>query len=122
MKPFDLTKALAGDPVVTRDGRPVTELCHFKTTGGDSLAGVLGGCLSTWMENGRFSITGQDTRCDLFMAPKKRTVWVNFMPPTPNAHYIYADVFDSQEAADAARRHGRIGGKAYPVEVEDADL
>jgi hypothetical protein len=30
MKPFNLDKALAGEPVVTRDGRKVLDLYHFK--------------------------------------------------------------------------------------------
>jgi hypothetical protein len=30
MKPFDLEKALAGQPVVTRDGRKVLELHLYK--------------------------------------------------------------------------------------------
>jgi hypothetical protein len=31
MKPFDLEKALAGEPVVTRDGKEVTDIAYFPT-------------------------------------------------------------------------------------------
>lgn len=32
LKPFDLEKALAGEPVVTRQGEEVTQLTLFKTS------------------------------------------------------------------------------------------
>lgn len=32
MKPFDIEKALDGEPVVTRSGQPVTELTLFYAT------------------------------------------------------------------------------------------
>lgn len=69
MKPFDLQKALAGDPVVTRDGRKVTEVVHMKTAReNESIVFVASGlCYATHL-NG--IIDTFDSANDLFMAPK----------------------------------------------------
>jgi hypothetical protein len=112
-KPFDLERALAGDPVVTRDGRPVTQLTHFKdvANGHDSLCGVVDGVICSWQEHGLYCLSGPSST-DLFMAPKKRTVWVN----------LYGDGlcyrYDSKAEADEASASNRIGNRAYPVEIE----
>ena len=48
MKPFNLSEALSGAPVVTRDGREVTQLVRFEELGPDynnSLYGVINGCV-----------------------------------------------------------------------------
>ena len=72
MKPFDLTAALAGAPVCTRDGREVTQLHKFDgVTYG--LVGVIQGQLYTWSVDGKAD-TGSHR--DLCMAPVKKTGWV----------------------------------------------
>jgi hypothetical protein len=113
-KPFDLERALAGDPVVTRDGKPVTQLTHFKDVANwrDSLCGVVDRSICSWQENGRYCPSAPYSK-DLFMAPKKRTVWVN----------LYGDgfgfLYDTEAEADKASKDGdRIGNRAYPVEIE----
>ncbi len=72
MKPFDLTAALAGAPVCTRDGRPVTQLTKFDCYNSAPLRGVIDGCISAWREDG----TDRDGSYILFMAPTKKTGWV----------------------------------------------
>lgn len=77
MKPFDLEAALRGDKVVTRDGREVTEIYHFKTSSQRyPVRAVVAGGLSAYTVHGRL-ISNSDSAGDLFMAPKERTVWVN---------------------------------------------
>lgn len=114
-KPFDLERALAGDPVVTRDGRPVTQLTHFKDVeyGSESLCGVVCGSLEKWMSDGRYYLAGT-SGTDLFMAPKKRTVWVNLYG---NGHRGYW--YDSEKEADDNSMISRIGSRAWPVEIEE---
>jgi hypothetical protein len=121
MKPFDLEKALAGDPVVTRDGRSVTEVHRFKTLGGPyRLIAVIGGSLYRLTERGQYDSTGTN-ETDLFMAPKKRTVWINLYAngtDQPLTGYI---TYSSEAAANNAAKGStnRIAGKAFPVEIEE---
>lgn len=68
MKPFDLEKALSGAPVITRDGREVTQLTKFDITVGIALVGVLNGGVKRWYGDGRY-VSDRDFCIDLFMAP-----------------------------------------------------
>ena len=72
MRAFDLSAAIAGAPVCTRDGREVTQLHKFDgVTYG--LVGVIQGQLYTWSVDGKAD-TGSHR--DLCMAPVKKTGWV----------------------------------------------
>lgn len=75
MKPFNLQEALAGKPVVTRQGDPVTQLHKFDVQGHFSVAGVLSGAVQNWTEQGKL-YTNQEHGYDLFMASEKRTEWI----------------------------------------------
>lgn len=79
MKTFDLEKALKGEPLVTRDGREVT---NFTKIGADYIekpcaAYVKGSMwLACYTINGR-SIFGFESDDDLFMAEKpKIKLWI----------------------------------------------
>lgn len=71
MKPFNLEAALAGEPVITRDGRKVTQLRTFDTTLRRNVVGVIKfdehRLIMEWAEDGRrYAKVDQDI--DLFMA------------------------------------------------------
>lgn len=109
MKPFNLERALAGDKVVTRDGREVTQLTKFDCRN-EPLVGVLDGILETWLENGKFFGSGVYCDSDLFMAPKTVKRWVNFY----DGHaYHYKTKDDAIEA-----NYGNLGAIAIAVPVE----
>ena len=58
MKPWNLERALAGDPVCTREGTPVTQLHKFDVDDPEeqkSLFGVCDGVILDWYLNGRSS-------------------------------------------------------------------
>jgi hypothetical protein len=77
MEKFNLERALAGEPVCTRDGNEVTQLTYFQET--DDLfivGGVLERELYLWQTNGRFLETKEHPK-DLFMKPKENAIWVN---------------------------------------------
>jgi hypothetical protein len=77
MKPFNLQEALAGKPVVTRDGREVTDVTYFSTLRNSTsfkLRGVLEGYLRKFNDAGMY-LTNKNL--DLFMASTKKTGWVN---------------------------------------------
>ena len=58
------------------------------------------------------AVNGLSEKHQLTMAPKKRTVWVNFYGDSIASYY------ETQEDADKASCGIRIG-KAYPVKVEE---
>lgn len=81
MKPFDLEKALAGAPVVTRNGRPVQEIYHLTTCDGRyPVIGVIDGAVWTFTKEGVHSVFTGSNALDLFMATTKREGWVNVYP------------------------------------------
>jgi hypothetical protein len=75
MKPFDLERALAGDPVVTRDGRKVTEIHYFKTLEDRYfILAVIDGSAHHFKENGRrFDF---ECDCDLLMYPITKKYYI----------------------------------------------
>lgn len=77
-KPFDLQKAMAGEPVVTREGRPYKFGAYNPDANkGHELSGwVNGEVVANYSDNGRFYNDVEDNR-DLFMAAKTQKVWVN---------------------------------------------
>lgn len=79
MKKFNLEEALQGKPVVTRDGRKVSQLVHFKDVYEEySVYAVLAGELEKYTKEGKFleSASGPHSY-DLFMESAKREGWVN---------------------------------------------
>ena len=75
LKPFDLEKALAGAPVVTRNGKPVEQLVFMdKAAAGEMrLIGVIGEEVVTFTDKGEFNpVSDKPQSWDLFMAPEKR--------------------------------------------------
>jgi hypothetical protein len=122
MKPFNLEDAKRGEPIVCRDGTPAKFIAHVpEANDGRRLIVLISNFIFTHFENGREYPS--DTDRDLFMAPKKRTVWVNFYANGGALH------FDSEMNADtnhlyvreSAYHHNypRIGNRAYPVEIEE---
>lgn len=79
MKPFNLKDALAGKPVVTRDGRKVEGLTHFPTLKKDynslPLVGVVEGYMRFWSDT--VPSLGSGNPIDLFMVGTKKTMWGN---------------------------------------------
>ena len=123
LKPFNLERALAGDPVVTRNGRPVTQIHNFSVADDPySLRGVVDETIKARTPiMGKAWLTGAESAMDLFMAPKTRTVWVNLYPSECSlisGDYVY---HESEEAADsnASASSPRLGNKAYPIEIEE---
>ena len=116
MKPFDLEAAKRGEPIVCRDGTPVKFIAHVPEAYEQLRVVFLRGKqVQAVYESGKEFRDCED-RFDLFMAPKKRIVWVNLYPDR-----VAGNWYDSE--ADANRGSSslwnRIGGKAYPVEIEE---
>ena len=75
MREFNLEQALAGAPVCTRDGRPVTQLVKFDCEYEFCVFGIADGGPISWLESGRH-LESMESDADLFMAPTKKTGWV----------------------------------------------
>jgi hypothetical protein len=74
MKPFDLKKALAGEPVITRDGRPV-KIAGYNPDAADysQVLGWTGKYCDLWYADGSSEFGDEEY---LFMAPTERVEWV----------------------------------------------
>ena len=81
MKPFDLEAAKAGTPIVTRDGRPAKFIAHVaEAHPSQRLVVLIDGVVRMSWEDGKYLGRGNPAHVsdnDLFMAPVKRTVWIN---------------------------------------------
>jgi len=80
MKKFNLEEALAGKPVITRDGKEVTQLVKFdtnKNSEGYLLFGVVEGFIAKWTIHGNYFSNGVQNGRDLFMKTGKKSIWVN---------------------------------------------
>lgn len=115
MKPFNLEEAKAGEPLITREGESVKFICVEPDAHEDTRLLVLrnGRVLPLYIDgtyNGpqaKFTSSG-----DVFMAPKKRTLWCNVYRGSAS-HY------DSEEEANNHGLPSRLGGKAWPLEIEE---
>lgn len=103
MKPFNLKEALAGKPVVTRNGRPVTQLTHMHVvTDSYSLVGVMRYKIETWTTDGKFLRTPREHVLDLFMASTKKSGYIAIGPihqSNGNPLAYGSCVYDTAEAA-----------------------
>ena len=114
MKPFSLEAAKRGEPIVCRDGTPAKFIAYVPEARPACRVVVLAGdfVVTEAVDGRRWTDVESDT--DVFMAPKKRTIWIN-------AYWSGATVFSfgTQEEADKAATKDRLGGKAWPLEIEE---
>lgn len=97
MKPFNLERALAGDPVVTRDGEPVTQLTQFiGLDSEEALFGVQDKKVRRWFLDGKY-IADDYSRLDLFMAPVKREGWLIVRSPDEDGIRQTSDLYPSPD-------------------------
>jgi hypothetical protein len=78
MKPFNLEEALAGKPVVCRNGWEVTEIVYMPTvTGRLKVFAVAHGVVRAYDREGNFSTFTDTHELDLFMLEEKKSLWIN---------------------------------------------
>jgi (p)ppGpp synthase/HD superfamily hydrolase len=97
MKPFDLTKALAGEPVVTRDGQPVTQLTKFDCDSAYPLRAVIDGKIISFTIDG-ICLSKRQCSHDLFMAEPER--WVNVYWDESKNKAVSFGVYNSRAIAE----------------------
>lgn len=87
LKPFNLEAALAGEPVVTRDGQEATQVTLFDCSGEFPLIAVVNGGVYSFTKQGRHYNCGQPSSLDLFMKPKTRII-NGFEVPLPESESL----------------------------------
>jgi hypothetical protein len=102
MKPFDLEKAKSGHPLITRDGRKV----RFLGTVNNKIYPLVIAYEDSVGEehvypialNGSFNGHSRDDR-DLFLAPNKKTGWVNIYENHNGEPYTGTKVYKNKDTA-----------------------
>ena len=82
LKPFNLEKALAGEPVVTRDGKEVTQITFFDCEDVYPIVAVTNKIKRSFTVDGFFLESNAPHRFNLFMKPKTRII-NGFEVPAP---------------------------------------
>lgn len=102
MKPFDLKAALAGAPVVTRDGKTVVLIGQFPGTVQPNVwADLEGSSFLYWFyENGRVH-EHDEHAFDLFMAPRKEKRWIGLSLADGWCSRAYKKESEAQEFIDS---------------------
>jgi len=124
VKPFDLEAAKRGEPLMTRDGRAVSEFHRFETLRSSiySCMAIVDGESVSYTDGGQFHRNRED-KSDLFMAPKKRTVFVNIYDKAGETSVPGTRAFAFNSEADARENtKGNSWGVlvvAHPVEIEE---
>ena len=115
MKPFDLEAAKAGAPLVTRDGQPAKFIAHVaEAHPSQRLLVLIDGAVHAKFESGKHASSQNNVfKSDLFMAPVKRTVWANLY------EHRTAVWHDTEKEADDSARITRLGGRTWPIEIEE---
>jgi len=108
---FDLEAAQRGEPIITRDGRKaffigmLPDFC-VRHKSGHRFCAVIDKCLDpeVFAEEGKYYVSGDFSEHDLFMAPKKRTLWGVILK---NAYFEKDyDVKSFYETGSKKNKHG----------------
>ena len=99
MKPFNLERFLAGDPVVCRDGTVPTEAHYFASisNGEEKIVVVVDG-MAFWVYDDGRQYRHADSESDLMMAPRTVEKWVWVWPTSKSGIGLY----DSKEEIEKA--------------------
>lgn len=118
---FDLGRAASqqGAKFCTRDGRDAKFIIYADEAFKEKYPVIVmvGGEVFQFARTGYYHIDG-DSDMDLFMLPNMRTYWVNLYANGISRHFES----EALAAADDANQSAfRVGRKAWPVEVMQAD-
>lgn len=116
MKPFDLEKAKAGEPVMTRNGCKARVICFDREEVDFPLVALVTDpesgteTLETYRADGGYTIAGAVTEADLVMAPVKKEGWMNIYSHDGGvfASVRGGPIFATKELADENTNDNRI--------------
>jgi hypothetical protein len=122
MKPFNLERALSGDPLITRGGIFVYELKLFNKPSDFKLAGVLHGYIETWKIDGRYDdYVGNTHDNDLLMAEKPKKKYYLMLdtrnyPNSPERWLNTSGAYESKE--DLLKNYDEENWEMIEIEIE----
>lgn len=124
MQPFNLEKALAGAPVVTREGIPATDFHYFEREKSVfNVSALVDGIVGRFTADG-YSYT--DNMSDLFMAPERRTMWgvlYRDCAADNGKLYLHPFLYPTEENArlemERPSNAGKKAIKVFPIEWEE---
>lgn len=120
--PFNLERALAGDPVVTRDGRKVLQIAYFPNMTEDRRVAVhIEGLNYLLVVSGNgicFLGEKAEAEDDLFMASKTKTYWVNVYIHNMGG-FLFGSVSTNKEMILAEKHDCANHLKTISFEIEE---
>ena len=103
MKPFNLERTLAGDPVITRAGRTVKIAGHNPDAAPtEQLVGWVDEHPCYWYFSGKY-LQDIESKLDLFMTPIKKTGWINLYRCSDNTLLTGGAIYDTEDEAHRIR-------------------
>jgi hypothetical protein len=117
MKPFDLEKALSGEPVITRNGRPAIIKEAVRNRLGTLVYGDVDGSNYAWYTDGLRGIM-QESSLDLFMAEKQKLRKVGWVHVWSNSDATYSDFHETEESAINAVKHENKRGVVNSLSIQ----
>jgi hypothetical protein len=102
LKPFNLKRALAGDPVVTRGGKKVLEIYCFKTKQPEQpiLVDIGDEYIRHYSLNGAYYHNGPIDKDDLFMAPIEKEYWCLSALNTKSRDAYFSDAYSLETESE----------------------
>ena len=118
MKPFDLEAAKRGEPICNRYSEDCVFITHVPDANPEYRVLALTPSKEVYCfdETGFYYSDGDESEHDLFMATRKRTVWVNVYPPEARN---FGGSYETEAIANNYAGPKRIGNRAWPLEIED---
>ena len=113
MKTFNSQAAINGKPVITRAGDSLTFGAYIPKANSHKLFMLSpDGDVFQYNENGRYIGNERESNMDIFMAPIKRTVWVNLYED--GSAYWHS----TEYAAKCRAISKKLVARVCPVEIE----
>jgi len=102
MKPFNLQDALAGKPVITRDGKKVFEIVHLSSMKNErNILAIFENDCMLYRHDGTCMLNlGDSHSSDLFMAAEKKSIWINIFESIENGE-LFTDGFSYSSYVNA---------------------
>jgi hypothetical protein len=113
MKPFDLERAIAGDPVETVNGKPVYELTVFNCDDAYNIVGIIDNQLYRWNKEGLGAVMLHGETIELVMSSVKKYGCVNLYKNSRGdvitlAEPIFNSRFSAEDAAILRKIHPQL--------------
>lgn len=117
LEKFNAETTPPGTPLVTRDGREVTEWHYFKALTNENfqVIAIIEGVLKAFTKEGGYY--SEESPHDLFIKPKVKEIWKNVYKSSDGTLRTGADFFSKEEAIECKEYH--IEGYIKTIRITD---